>query len=424
MIRAAAGLASVVLFASACSGSQGHGGSTAAKRSSTICAWAAKAGRDVQNIAYPDTSATYWSLTYSLAKGERLVLRGQFAHARYQSLITYAPTGGAIKVLSDRDTLPDRGSTNPFRGGPPSATPRRYTAVIAAPGGSGTNLLDAAPAGTPSASSPTTELSREQRQALTRAVGSGGAHGVRGTLIYRVYVPTTPADPTGGVGLPAVWLASDHGSTRVRTCARPSASPYGLAIVDRYGPATNGTVPSTPVFIRPNGPTANNLYPDPDNVYVATLVRHRAGQVVVVRAKAPTFPDTRAGASITGDEQVRYWSLCTNEYRKPYPVTACKRDDQTVLDGAGDFTFVISTPADRPSNATAAHGVTWLDYGNPNLPSLLLLRNLLASSTFPESAANLPRGALASSTMGAYAPRGAYCSRSTFQAGGAAACGL
>ena len=46
-----------------------------------------------------------------------------------------------------------------------------------------------------------------------------------------------------------------------------------------------------------------------------------------MRGKAPTFPDTRAGQPVTGNEQVRYWSMCTNEYRKPYPVSFCKRDD-------------------------------------------------------------------------------------------------
>ena len=177
------------------------------------------------------------------------------------------------------------------------------------------------------------------------------------------------------------------------------------------------------MFIRPaNG--GGNLYPNPDNVYVATIVGYQPGRVVVVRGRAPTFPDTRAGQPVTGDEQVRYWSLCTNEYRKPNPVSSCLHDDEVPVDDNGDYTFVVSTPGDRPSNATEANGVAWLDWGSTDVNGLLLLRNMLASPSFPESATNLKPGSLASSTMGKYAPKAVYCDKATFEQGGASACGL
>jgi hypothetical protein len=116
-------------------------------------------------------------------------------------------------------------------------------------------------------------------------------------------------------------------------------------------------------------------------------------------------------------------SLCTNEYRKPYPVSYCTFDRNVAVDSAGQYTFVISTPEDRPVNATAADGVTWLEWGSTQVNNLLLLRHMLASSDFPESAINVAPGALASTTMGAYAPRGSYCDKAVFEQGGAAACG-
>ena len=170
------------------------------------------------------------------------------------------------------------------------------------------------------------------------------------------------------------------------------------------------------MFIRPKG-SAANLYPNPDNVYVATIVHHEPGRIVVVKGKAPTFPDPTDGRPIGGDEQVRYWSMCTNEWRKPYPVTECATDAETAVDDSGTYTYVISTPEDRPANATEANGVTWLDWGSTDVDALLLMRHMLASPSFPESAVNLEPGALATTSMGPYAPRGAYCTTSEFEAG-------
>jgi hypothetical protein len=406
---------------------------TAAEGGPAVCAWAAKAGKDIQNIAYPDTSATYWALTYSLAGGEHLVIHGQFPEARYASFITYAPTGGALGVLTDRDIDPDPGSTNPFRGqGAGEPGKRSYTIEVRGDAGDDPNALTSvsvpdspSPSNTTTTAGGATTAPPRELPMPPIVLGSGGGDGERGTLLYRVYVPTDAGDPLGGAPLPEVSIATDGGGeeTPVPTCAKPAASPNGKAIVEQFGPATDTEPPATPIFIRP-GRNANNLFPNPDNVYVATIVRDRPGEVVVVRAKAPTFPDTAAGDPVTGDEQVRFWSLCTNEYRKPYPVTECARDDQVPLDDQGMFTFVISTPQDRPANATEADGVVWLDIGDTTYDSVLLFRHMLASPTFAEAATKLAPGALATSTMGPYAPVGAYCTRATFEEGGATACGL
>jgi hypothetical protein len=135
---------------------------------------------------------------------------------------------------------------------------------------------------------------------------------------------------------------------------------------------------------------------------------------VVVRGKAPTFPDTRTGPVGQG-EQVRYWSMCTNEFRKPYPVTTCAADVDVALSDDGSFTFVVSTPEDRPDNATPEDGVTWLDWGSTEVNGLLLLRHMLASPDFAESAINLEPGQVAQEVMGPYTPLGAYCTTEQFE---------
>jgi hypothetical protein len=388
------------------------------------CAWATRADEETLNIAYPDTGATYWGVSYELAPGETLELRGTFPAARYASFISYRLTGGAIDVLTDRDIEPDEGSANPFAGGDPDG-PHAYTVVISGDEAAADDPNVIGAKGDAAAEDPaTTTTAGTDGEDPTPAIllGSGGDDAVRGTTLLRVYLPDDADDPTGGVGLPDVSVRSSDGTvTEVPTCPEPGASPNALAMVEANGPPTDRPAPPQPIFVRPEAGAAR-LYPNPDNVYIATIVEHEPGRLVVVRGLAPTFPDTAGGAAVGGDEQVRYWSMCTNEYRKPYPVTACAADEDTVLDGEGRYTYVISTPEDRPANATETEGVTWLDWGSTEVNNLLLLRHMLASPDFDESAINLEPGALATTTMGAYAPEGAYCTVADFESGGADGC--
>jgi hypothetical protein len=395
-----------------------------------LCAWATRADDETLNIAYPDAAATYWGLAYDLAPGETLELHGSFPAARYASFITYHPTGGAIDVLTDRDIEPDPGSENPFAGGDPLAD-RDYTVVLRADGDDGPNVILAGDEGAPSSSTlpadggtattaPPVTLPPDLEPA--HVLGSGGDDGLKGSILYRVYVPEDAADPTGGAGLPEVAVVDPDGKARpVPTCAAPGPNPVGEALVEAYGPATDRPAPATPVFVRPAAGAAR-LFPNPDNVYIASIAAYEPGRIVVIRGTAPTFADPPGGRPIGSGEQVRYWSLCTNEYRKPYPVSHCVLDRDVVLDDGGRYTIVVSTPDDRPPNATAEEGVTWLDWGSTDVDNLLLLRHMLADPGFDESAINVEPGTLASTTMGDYAPVGTYCESSAFASGGAAAC--
>jgi hypothetical protein len=242
-------------------------------------------------------------------------------------------------------------------------------------------------------------------------------------VLYRVYLPDDPGDPTGGAGLPEVTVVAPDGARQpVPTCPSPGPSARLRELVENHERPIR-PAPPVPIFARPPVSEAN-LFPNPDNTYIAAIVSHRPGRIVVVQGTAPTVPDTAAGRPTGSGEQLRYWSLCTNEYRKPYPVTACAADRDVVLDDDGRYTFVISTPEDRPANATAADGVTWLDWGSTEVDNLLLLRHLLPDPAFTEAAVNVAPGTLATSTMGRYAPEATYCPSATFRQGGAATCRL
>ena len=49
---------------------------------------------------------------------------------------------------------------------------------------------------------------------------------------------------------------------------------------------------------------------------------------------------------------------------------------------------------------------------------------MLANPSFAGATNAVAPGALVTTTMGEYAPRGAYCEKATFERGGFAACGL
>ena len=369
------------------------------------CAWPVIANRDVLNVAYPDAGATYFATQYRLVPGQRLELRASFPFARYTSFVTYGVNGSAVDSLADIDIASDPGSDNPFTNPGASGDPalRRYTITVdpnAAPGGAG-NVI--APLASPG----------------TMAIG---------TIIQRIYVPDDAADVRAGVPLPSIVVRNADGSSlNVPACLTQSPDPALVGFVNAFGPATDQPALDPPFVARPLG--VGGLYANPDNTYVAAVVAHQPGRVVVVRALAPTFPNTRAGDPPTQASQLRYWSMCMNEYRKPYPVTGCAADDETALDSGGAYTFVISTPADRPTNATVANGVTWLDWGSTSVNGVLIMRHMLPDPSFTQSALGVAPGAAASTTMGPYAPVARYCSKTTFEsggtaAGGAAACGL
>ena len=85
-----------------------------------------------------------------------------------------------------------------------------------------------------------------------------------------------------------------------------------------------------------------------------------------------------------------------------------------MLDADGYYTTVISTPAQRPSNARKGCGVNWLPWG-PSPRGLLILRNMLPNPTFAQAIQNATYGH-ERATMGDYLPTGEYLpDRSAFE---------
>ena len=63
------------------------------------------------------------------------------------------------------------------------------------------------------------------------------------------------------------------------------------------------------------------------------------------------------------DGEVQYWSVATMATFTNGSLWDGVFDMQVPVDKDGYYTIVISRPEDRPKNATAENGVTWIDWG-------------------------------------------------------------
>ncbi len=365
IVALTAGLAAVL------PASAGQAGTTRTAQAPVSCplSWTQATG----NTAYPDTSATYWTVRFPVVKGGYLSLAGTFPHARYMSFNSYQGAA-AYDVVEDDILVPDGGALNPFQGGNPRNGTVTYHMTVE---------FKALPT---------------QRAANTLYTGAATKPPTTQSVIYRVYVPDTGQDDTGGVGTPAVTFNAPAGTTLPPECtdnARSGAATTSASHAIRPAAATN---PLTWTKA-----TGNNSYGNLDNAYLSTSISQTFGQVLVIHAEAPTFPATFEGEpTFEGGTQLRYWSMCENN-PKTTGVISCSPDYLTNLSG-GYYTIVISKT--RPTNTGAACDDTWLPWGAVQTGTLLL-RNMLPDASFAQAIQNVQPGQ-AMQDMGAYYPSSAY----------------
>jgi hypothetical protein len=392
-----AGLAALALVAAS---------SSQAATGTGSCSWGAPTNPDTINVAYPDLDATYWSHQFVPASGEMLVIKGRYPAARYFSFHVYSSNQLTLDSVYDAQISPDPGSANPFAGAPAAGAADSYTEDV---------QFGPAPA---------------QRAPNTLYTGDipQGVQTPTATLMYRVYVPSDPTDPAGGP-MPQITLETTSGSVidSYDPCANSGVDTGGQVNQAIAGSDYPSGAPTPPIQGATNPPTWSrafgNAYVGLDgnsqNAYLTATISRQFGNLVVIHGEAPTFPDTRAGVPAYTPSQVRYWSFCENS--NSTRVISCAADYHVALAG-GYYTYVISDPADRPANATAADGVTWLPWGGVFPNGVLIYRNMLPSAGFANAVQDISPTASPAAIMGAYFPQTAYCTKATFEAGGWAAC--
>lgn len=417
----------------------------------TTCFWTDIVNRSDNNIAFPDTEASYWYSRYQLPAGGKVVLRGEFPHARYMSFVSYSTvagrSGSPTDSLTDASIKPDRGSVNPFAPWAPRLLPGRRSYTVTLSG-------DAPPAPGQPREANTLYLGRTETAGQSQAV----------EVVLRVYTPDRLRDVTGDADLPeptyrpaggadvggqAACDALGTAGGKIPNVAIPPAQYNALLALSpntthpavdpvRWDTFFNNQRLAEPFYrgtpaagLIPGLPTAKTggFYSNIDNSYVAGYVDRSFGprpdghNILVLKGKMPTTPRTYRGNLVArGDTQLRYWSLCQNEGIASGRVSSECLYDQTVPTGRDrDYTIVVSLPEDRPANATRRCGVAWLDWGKTGdgfarpLGGLLVLRNMLPDPSFTQAPANVTVPGTEAQVMGDYLPSGTYTSRAEFE---------
>ena len=369
------------------------------------CAWAGETDQRDGNIGAPDLDAFYVMNTMPVASGERVRITGDFPLARYFSFHVYDQQGRPLGSLYDQRIAADPGSQNPFRRRVAASAGDRYTVHIA---------FSPAP---------------RRPAANTLYVDPARVHGAA-PLVYRIYVPRNPGEPSGGVPYPTVQVQSADGSSTLLDepgCVT-TPPPFGSALYERLAaadyptflPADDGA-PATrvPTWTRSFGSALANQ----QNAYLGAIISRRYGSLVVLHMRAPSFPDTRAGDPPFAPRQVRYWSICTYDSQGQAGY-GCAADYAASLRG-GYATYVISDPGVRPANAIARDGVTWLPWGGNQASAQIVERNMLPRPDFTHAIQRITRSGREADprrVMGAYFPEAVYCRPEVFARGGWPAC--
>ena len=433
-----------ILFASATVAVAALAGSTGVlAQNAKNCAWPLGLSPSGSgNFLAPDDAARYWAMPFPKAH-RTMKIQGNFPNARYFSFVAYS--GDAS-------------------GRPVDTTGSRHDATITPDGARG---------GSPSY---TVRVSRDPSV-------SGATNGIAVTdndawVVLRIYAPAP--DPTqsgqalsGGVPLPAISF--DEGQP-LAACPPPSPVDgqvwhpvrsvnkledlrafFGLIFppgFDINQPTDFDEMLGGRLWFSPPRVPPILLFPNPDNKYILTTPGpYQRGRIVVIRAKAPEVAERRKGHGFgaRGKGQgadMRYWSLCNNDFALPISSVGCISDLTAKLEG-GWFTVVISDDMSRPE--WLRPGVNWLPWGDEQYPKLVFFRHLLASDDFPHSIQQVVKGCPASCLnddavfdftlpdlprrsvinaagpatqriMSEYYPVAAWCDKSTFERGGWQAC--
>ncbi|MFP5307866.1 MAG: hypothetical protein ACLGI7_18855 [Gammaproteobacteria bacterium] len=395
------------------------------------CSWVRIFDPAVDNLAFPDTSANYWLALVPNPGGlGRIRIYGRVPDVRYFAFNSYDGVTAPYDAIADYEIVPDALGPTPFLG--PVQVDRRIP--VGAPY---TVDLEFAPA-------PETRARNTLYSAVLASMGGVTAPNTQaGLIVYRTYLPV--GDTAGGAGLPEIRLETGDGSSYAigggDTCSSTLRQIVQAAGASRMLDLLNenGQPPLPPQLPAPPGPTNPPTFhvfygipagaqdagiPVPDQLadgqsggffstrssrYAYAFLSRNFGELVIVRARAPGFVDQPGEV----DPQLRYWSVCQNEFFTQH-VFACAPDYATVVADDGFFYIVVSDGSDRPDVANAEHDFNWLPWG-PFYDAEVIYRHMLPADEFAQAFHRIPRGTDPVGIAGDYFPQAVYCDPARFQ---------
>ena len=340
---------------------------------------------------------------------------------------------GPIDALIDRDIIADNGSTNPFIEGNPRNDPSRRYLVSVEP------------------RFPTLESDSSVENKL---YGGSSSPGNLGLMIYRVYVPTTGTNSSGGVGVPRVTLhMADGGIVQGEDVCEilslnPSEPPQPLPPAEAYSELRGNNDPSRnpPVFragynsafrvqcdflgdCSGNPERLPGVFANVGSAYMYSFLNRQYGEVAVLRGKIPEIPRTLDGTDrVFMEKELRYWSICPYEYYSG-ATTDCLFDEEIPINGDGFYTIVYSRVEDRPENAASECGVgfiPWSEEGdglgivegreNNSDDGYFLVRNMVPADDFDQAIHNTEVPGDEAEVLGEYLPKARHFTIAEFEA--------
>ncbi|PWW82154.1 hypothetical protein CR164_07420 [Prosthecochloris marina] len=406
------------------------------------------------NVNIVDRTASYWMSRFLLKPGETLVLKGQFSHARYNSIQSYG-SSFSTSSLRDFEIAPDEGSINPFRQGASRDTPadkRWYTIYI----------VNEQEPDDPSLKKPNTLYAGVPEGDLQSHV----------ELRYRTYLPDQKyddkLDSTGGAQLPLpVKVIRADGTEEPFECDRdPKEQTFMLAqrlnnsataikaweaIWKKYpcseakegefcndpwtAPAKNPPVfekifdfkysvfgqflpPEEREKMKPASKCGGevDVPANKDNGYMVAFAHNSFGKVLQITGKAPRTPRTYWNNEVwdESDTDLRYWSITTGNDLVTGQIASGVNDEMIPIREDGTFSVIVSKPEDRPEYATQENGHAWVDWGRRGDMAgrdgftTIAIRHMIPSEGFKQASQFVCEPGTEAEVMGEYLPKARY----------------
>ena len=382
------------------------------------------------NLAYPDANVFYWAATFTMPEDVELYLDGDFPLARYMSIISYDGRGRPLESLADYLIEPEKDSINPFINSNSRIDKNRAYKI---------QVLNNSPV----TDRETGKISKISSYNTLNAPSYGPNQQL---IIYRVYLPDNKTGPLGGVNLPQLKVIKDGKTYAGNDACKILNASQNLAItIDAAGIppmmyrelASQTDKPETWPAKNPpewyiqmdrqsligiyTGEFNNNaprstvgFFPNLDNHYLRTIINRKYGKVVLLKAKAPFTPKTYNSNPTYKENELRYWSVCSNQSFGNTRVNDCLFDEEIPLDKNGYFTIFLSRLKDRPRNANKECGYAWLPMAEDGDGvfdedvSIIQFRHMLARDDFSNSIQSVESQNDTKKVMKEYFPKSRY----------------
>ena len=382
------------------------------------------------NLAYPDSNVYYWASVFTMPEGSELYIDGEYPYSRYMSIISYNARGKPLESLADYLIEPQKTSINPFVSGNQRLNKNRDYNI---------QVFNKEPV----TNRETGMISNLSSNNELNAPSYGPKQQL---IIYRIYLPDNSTEPLGGVDLPKPTVLIDGVSYTGKAACDVLNTDQNLAItIDAAGlpamkyrelasqPDKSITWPAqnppkwyiqmdrqsligiyTGEFNMNAPRSTGGFFPNLDNHYLRTIINRKYGHVLMIKGKAPLTPKTFNSNKKFSNNELRYWSLCSNQSFGNTRVNDCLFDEEIPIDDDGYFTIFISKLKDKPRNAIKECGYAWLpiaDDGDGVFDedvAVVQFRHMLADSNFNNSIQSVENQADIKEVMQEYYPRSRY----------------